>query len=595
MKYRSSDIFTTRCNRAAAVKITKTDASTISFIYDGLGNRIAKEYIPQGDLSSKELTYYVRDAQGNVLAVYGKGKPVVNKVNLLLEGGTTLSGTRNITASETIKFVGPGNYTIASGANITMLAGTEIDLKPGFTILEGATVTLKVDAVAASNSGNSGGPAPEGLQLEEHHIYGSSRLGIQKYDVNLDGSTPSSTEFSNTVGDKRYELSNHLGNVLSVISDRKLAKYDVNNNFTNFAPDVLSYNDYYPFGMLLPNRHGNTSDYRYGFQGQEMDNEIKGEGNSVNYKYRMHDPRINRFFAVDPLFGDYPELTPYQFASNSPIYMLEVEGLEGVTSPLIPRDPNLFLTAKGRQVSSSAMILSVAAVIDGYVTRGWLTRTLMGAGLLKGINSTERGYDARRVGNEAKAQRKFSEAGEDSKIVLLGLASEGLLFTIGKVGAVVKSKGLKSSGQSSSADDVIEEYTYMPEKSLYTQQKNTAKEIYGGNGVAKVDKYGGSINYKSGDYLPKENRSTLYFQKGTVDSFVPTTTGAYETVSNPIINLSNLSTPMKAAAFGSGALIMYLEHLEKKEKEKKWLKIIKMYINDKNNKRSNGSTVSPQE
>jgi len=31
--------------------------------------------------------------------------------------------------------------------------------------------------------------------------------------------------------------------------------------------------------MLLPNRHANTSDYRYGFQGQELDNEIKGEGN----------------------------------------------------------------------------------------------------------------------------------------------------------------------------------------------------------------------------------------------------------------------------------------------------------------------------
>ena len=53
--------------------------------------------------------------------------------------------------------------------------------------------------------------------------------------------------------------------------------------------------------MLLPGRHANTSDYRYGFQGQEMDNEIKGEGNSVNYKYRMHDPRVGRFFARDPL------------------------------------------------------------------------------------------------------------------------------------------------------------------------------------------------------------------------------------------------------------------------------------------------------
>lgn len=43
----------------------------------------------------------------------------------------------------------------------------------------------------------------------------------------------------------------------------------------------------------------------------------------------MHDPRIGRFFAVDPLAPEYPELTPYQFSSNSPIYMVEIEGLEG--------------------------------------------------------------------------------------------------------------------------------------------------------------------------------------------------------------------------------------------------------------------------
>jgi|SRR5690606_28574142 len=80
--------------------------------------------------------------------------------------------------------------------------------------------------------------------------------------------------------------------------------------------------------MLLPNRHGNTSDYRYGFQGQEMDNEVKGEGNSVNYKYRMHDPRVGRFFAVDPLFRSYPWYSPYQFSGNTPIMSIELEGME---------------------------------------------------------------------------------------------------------------------------------------------------------------------------------------------------------------------------------------------------------------------------
>ncbi|MBN8641151.1 MAG: hypothetical protein J0L86_04995 [Flavobacteriales bacterium] len=84
----------------------------------------------------------------------------------------------------------------------------------------------------------------------------------------------------------------------------------------------------YPFGSLVPNRHATDGSYRYGFQGQEKDDEIKGEGNSLNYTFRMHDPRVGRFFAVDPLESKYPWYTPYQFSGNRPIDSIELEGLE---------------------------------------------------------------------------------------------------------------------------------------------------------------------------------------------------------------------------------------------------------------------------
>lgn len=97
---------------------------------------------------------------------------------------------------------------------------------------------------------------------------------------------------------------------------------------TIFVADVLTYSDYYPFGMIVPQKDKPKSEYRYGFQGQEMDNEIKGEGNSINYTFRMHDPRIGRFFAVDPLFKEYPYYTPYAFSGNRVIDKVELEGLE---------------------------------------------------------------------------------------------------------------------------------------------------------------------------------------------------------------------------------------------------------------------------
>lgn len=68
--------------------------------------------------------------------------------------------------------------------------------------------------------------------------------------------------------------------------------------------------------------------YRYGFQNQEKDDEIKGAGNSVNYTFRMHDPRVGRFFAVDPLASKYPWNSTYAFSENRVIDGAELEGLE---------------------------------------------------------------------------------------------------------------------------------------------------------------------------------------------------------------------------------------------------------------------------
>ena len=80
--------------------------------------------------------------------------------------------------------------------------------------------------------------------------------------------------------------------------------------------------------MIEVSSHICTTAYRFGFQGQEKDDEIKGNGNSINYKYRVHDPRIGRFLSVDPLSPDYPWNSPYAFSENRVIDGVELEGLE---------------------------------------------------------------------------------------------------------------------------------------------------------------------------------------------------------------------------------------------------------------------------
>jgi RHS repeat-associated protein len=81
--------------------------------------------------------------------------------------------------------------------------------------------------------------------------------------------------------------------------------------------------------MVMPEREYYTERYRFGYNGKESDNEVKGiAGSQQDYGMRIYDPRLGKFLSVDPITKEYPELTPYQFASNCPISGVDKDGLE---------------------------------------------------------------------------------------------------------------------------------------------------------------------------------------------------------------------------------------------------------------------------
>ncbi|MET2996904.1 hypothetical protein B0A78_13055 [Flavobacterium columnare NBRC 100251 = ATCC 23463] len=149
---------------------------------------------------------------------------------------------------------------------------------------------------------------------------------------------------------------------------------------------------YYPFGSLIPNRHGSSTAYRYGFQGQEKDDELKGEGNSLNYTFRMHDPRVGRFFARDPLEKYYAEQTPYQFSSNAPMHARELEGMETAFDFRFERRQRRYLSGeinheqymsevKAEASGAIAGVIIVSAIYTGGRTLP-LLRTLFSGAVL---------------------------------------------------------------------------------------------------------------------------------------------------------------------------------------------------------------------
>ena len=97
------------------------------------------------------------------------------------------------------------------------------------------------------------------------------------------------------------------------------------------------------------------SGYRYGFNGKENDNEVKGEGNQQDYGMRIYDPRIGKFLSFDPLSKDYPWYTPYQFSGNNPILYVDLDGAE----PVLPKN----------QLKSIALVhneIEKGSIITGY-------------------------------------------------------------------------------------------------------------------------------------------------------------------------------------------------------------------------------------
>jgi RHS repeat-associated protein len=126
-----------------------------------------------------------------------------------------------------------------------------------------------------------------------------------------------------------YECTNHLGNVLITISDRKKQIAQASPNQTKvryYKAIVINANDYYPFGMTMPGRtyYRNTKRYRYGFNGTEKDPSItKG---AIDFGARIYDSRVGRFLSMDKYDAAFPFLTPYQFANNTPLQAIDFQG-----------------------------------------------------------------------------------------------------------------------------------------------------------------------------------------------------------------------------------------------------------------------------
>ena len=131
---------------------------------------------------------------------------------------------------------------------------------------------------------------------------------------------------------------NHLGNVLTVVSDKKLPIASITSptEVEYFISEILSATDYSSFGAPMSGRNFNNSASRVGFNGQEKVDEIAGEGNHYSAEHWEYDARLGKRWNMDP--RTYPWQSPYACFNNNPVYFSDPSGLEGEGSTGAKKD-----------------------------------------------------------------------------------------------------------------------------------------------------------------------------------------------------------------------------------------------------------------
>jgi RHS repeat-associated protein len=165
-----------------------------------------------------------------------------------------------------------------------------------------------------------------------------------------------------------------------------------------------------------------TFNYRFGFQGQEGDDEVSGKGNSYAFKYRIHDPRLGRFLSTDPIESEYPWNSPYAFAENRLGLGVELEGLE--------LGPMIFPT------STPLLGMSDVIIMEGTVSRGVpLAESIIETGMKAGDGMTKIGEVTTKAG-EITIKTSKSPGGRPSPYDFTKSAAENFKGwkEVGKIG-----------------------------------------------------------------------------------------------------------------------------------------------------------------
>ncbi len=271
-----------------------TDAFDASYTYDKDGNIVTNTWNDNTGANAGNLTYHYPAQNNRLTSTSGLGgsaytydengnvcKDPSRNVSLIINDMNNLPVTIYTTTGQEIRY-----FYDATGNRIRkqILNTTTGNVTSDIYYVNGKDG--KTAAVDWSYSGTN----------YTFNLWGNDMIG----QIRING----------TALNRFYYLKDHLGTVRMTV---------------DASANVVSYDDYYPYGMVMPTRslESASEDARYKFTSKERDSETKYD----YFDARYYDGRIGRWLSIDPRADKYPDA--YNYCFGNPLKHIDPDGQSG--------------------------------------------------------------------------------------------------------------------------------------------------------------------------------------------------------------------------------------------------------------------------
>ena len=315
--------------------------------------------------------------------------------------------------------------------------------------------------------------------------------------------------------------------------------------FDDFTVEQQSYivqvDDYYPFGASFDQSAGRVLENKYLWSGKERQTDLGL--NWDDFGARFYDPVLGRFHTQDRFADKYHPMTPYQYAANSPMNVIDING-DSLWIQINNNSKALYVDGSVYNANGTTYTGKGTRTDKNGNTKltGFLKRTVSNLDHISGGNegdklvdeiqsssknvtivkgSSGNSYDSRtnEVAFDLSSQNGgLNTKGSNSRPTYIGLAHE-LAHSLDDVRGTLSGKKVANTNQAeifaSHIENLVRAENFLPLRSQYNA------------GSPLIDAFGNSLYYGTSYYgnVQSQNRfGGSLLQRRPARSLVPTTT-----------------------------------------------------------------------